>query len=363
MTKNTIAILFILIASVSSAQKGFTINGSINGLSDDTMKLTKMYDGTVLYKTMSKDGKFTFKSNGKFLGDKVMLSGGGLKTRPQFYIEPGTIIVAGDMKSVTASGTPSNDALNKYNVEVVPIEKKTADLRLQMKNEKDKDKLAALQAELGKNYDAFYAFRRAFAKKHNNTILAPEFLSAGTGQHTYSDMKELVEALDPKTPENWYTNRLKRRTEVLRQTDFGKVLPDFTLPDTSGNPVTFSSLRGKIVLVDFWASWCLPCREENQNVLKLYQKYNKDGFTVISVSIDEKKDKWLQAIQQDKLTWYHVSSLKGWECPTANNLGVTYGMSGVPYTLLVGRDGKVIGHNVRGEKLEEKLKQLFDKTL
>jgi peroxiredoxin len=360
MKKYFLCSLLIVAALFARAQKGFIVEGNIAGLSNDSLQLIKVYDGSVLYTTMVNNGKFIFRKDGKFIGDKVYLSGAGMKNRTPFYLEPGKIVIAGDMKSFVASGTPSNDALNQYTREVAPTEKKIADLRMQIKNTADKAVQEKLTAELSYQYESvFYPFRRSFAKAHNNTILAPEFLSAGTGEYTYADMKELVAALDPATPENWYTNRLKRRTEVLGKTDFGQVLPDFTLPDTSGNPVSFSSLRGKIVLVDFWASWCGPCRAENQNVLKLYRKYNKDGFTVISVSIDEKREKWLEAIRQDKLPWYHVSSLTGWECPVANNLGVTYGMSGVPYTLLVGRDGKVIGHNVRGEKLEEKLGELF----
>lgn len=359
MKKYLFIAVLVLRAAIMQAQKGFILEGTITGLSDDSLQLVKVYDGQVLYGTVAKDGKFIFKQDGHFIGDKVMLTGAGLKTRTQFYIEPGTIKVEGNLETIAVSGTPSNDAQAKYTTEVAPIEKKISSLRQQIKNEPDKIAKEKLMTELGQQYDLFYAFRKSFAKRHNNTILAPEFLSAGTGELTYADMKALIASLDPATPENWYTNRMKRRCEALGRTDVGQVLPDFTLPDTSGNNVTFSSLRGKIVLVDFWASWCKPCREENQNVLKLYQKHNKDGFTVISISIDEKRERWVDAIRQDKLSWCHVSSLTGWDCPVSNSLGVTYGMSGVPYTLLVGRDGKVIGHNIRGEKLEEKLGELF----
>src|SRR5690606_5150683 len=96
------------------------------------------------------------------------------------------------------------------------------------------------------------------------------------------------------------------------------------------------------------------------NVLELYKRYNKDGFNVISVSIDDDRKRWTDAIIQDKLVWHHASSLTGWSCPVANSLGVALGMSGVPYTLLVGRDGRVIGHNIRGNKLAQKLKEIFE---
>ena len=360
MKKYLIAVGFILFALVLNAQKGFTVEGNIAGLTEGTIQLKKVYDGTVLYETTAKDGKFIFKKEGKFTGDKVLLVHPSIKNRIEFYIEPGNIKIDGVSMPVVITGTPSNDAQYDYQKSVAPIEKKIVTIRTQMKNETDKVAKDKLQADLAYQYDSlFYPMRKAFARKYNNTILAAEFLSAGTGELTYSDMKALLASLDPQTPENWYTNRLKKRCEILRQTDIGQVLPNFTLPDTAGKAVMFSSLRGNIVLVDFWASWCAPCRAENQNVLKLYQQYNKSGFTVISVSIDEKREKWIEAINHDKLPWWHVSSLTGWDCPVANRLGVAYGMSGVPYTLLVGRDGKVIGHNIRGEKLEQKLQELF----
>jgi peroxiredoxin len=359
MKKILLFAALLLLILQSQAQNGFTLTGNVSGAKDDTVKICRVYDGEVLYSMPLENGKFKLKYKGKFQGDKVYLKGAGLNNRFFIYLEPGKIEIEGTSKSMKATGTPSNDAFNTYTKEVSAIEQKIAATRVELKNETDPKLKNELMTRLGTELEKFYEFRKEFAYKYNNTILAAEFLSAGTGHLTYADMKQLVSKLDPKTPANWYTKRLLERLAILDKTDFGKVLPDFTLPDTSGNPVTFSSLRGNIVLVDFWASWCKPCREENQNVLKLYKQYNNAGFTVISVSIDDKKANWTKAIVQDQLPWYHVSSLTGWDCKVANSLGVKYGMSGVPYTLLVGRDGKVIGHNVRGEKLEEKLKELF----
>ena len=361
--KKLLMTIFIIVSVLSvQAQKGFVIEGNIAGLPDDVVKLKKIYNGNVLYETNSKDGIFVFKKDNNVIGDKVYLECGG-KYYCTFYMEPGKIKLVGEAAKPTeikATGTPSNDAQNKYAEAIAPIEKKIALIRAELKTVKGATAKEKLMKDLAYQYDSlFYPTRKAFAKKYNNTIMAAEFLSAGTGQLTYSDFKTLLASLDQNTPENWYTDRLKERCEVLRKTDFGQVVPDFTLPDPDGKMITLSSLKGKIVLVDFWASWCGPCRAENKNLLKLYEKYNKQGFTVIGVSIDDNKEKWVQAIQQDKLPWYHVSSLVGWDCPVAHSLGVAYGMSGVPYNLLLDRENRTIGHNVMGEDLENKLKEIF----
>ena len=354
-----LALLF-LTAAILHAGAGYVVTGKITGLPDGPIKMQKIFDGTVLAETSVRNGAFVFRQDGEFVGDKVLLIAAGLK-RSEIYLEPGTINVEGTATGgATASGTLSNDTHNLYLKEVAPVEKRIAELRTQQRATKDEALKAKLTAELDHQYSGvFYPFRRAFAYKHNKTILAAEFLSAGTGQLTYADMQALVAKLDPATPTNWYTNRLIERREILGRTDFGQVPPDFALPDPSGKEITLSSLKGSYVLVDFWASGCAPCRAENQNVKKLYAKYHAAGFDVISVSIDDNREKWLKAIKDDQLPWHQVSSLTGWKCPVANRLGVAYGMSGVPYTLLLDRAGRVVGHNVRGQHLEKKLAELL----
>lgn len=138
----------------------------------------------------------------------------------------------------------------------------------------------------------------------------------------------------------------------------GDDAPEIALNDASGKVMPLSSLKGKVVLLDFWASWCGPCRKENPNVVRVYDQYKDKGFTVFSVSLDNDKEKWLQAIQKDQLKWAnHVSDLKGWQSAGAQ----IYGVKGIPATFLIGKDGKIIATNLRGDELEAKLAQLFNK--
>ena len=135
----------------------------------------------------------------------------------------------------------------------------------------------------------------------------------------------------------------------------GGEAPEINLPNPEGKNIKLSSLRGKVVLIDFWASWCGPCRKENPNVVKLYQKYHDKGFEVYGVSLDRNKEQWINAIAADKLTWTQVSDLKGWESAA----GKTYGVSSIPHTVLVDRKGNIIARNLRGYELDAKLREIF----
>jgi thiol-disulfide isomerase/thioredoxin len=157
-----------------------------------------------------------------------------------------------------------------------------------------------------------------------------------------------------------FRSQVDRIQEAYRQyasTTNGTIsAPEITMKNPGGKILKLSDLRGKVVLIDFWASWCGPCRQENPNVVRLFKKYQNKGFTVFSVSLDENINAWKSAIQKDGLIWpNHVSDLKGWQ----TSLVSTYGFDAIPFTVLLNKDGKVIGTKLRGEQLEQKLEELF----
>jgi peroxiredoxin len=139
------------------------------------------------------------------------------------------------------------------------------------------------------------------------------------------------------------------------QIRIGQPAPDLTLPDANGHPVQLSSLKGSLVLIDFWASWCGPCRHNHPHLVKLYHKYHPKGLQILGVSVDENPDAWRAAIEQDRLTWLQVNDNKGWNAPTAT----AYGVNEIPASFLVDKDGIVQGINLVGWGLESKIKSLL----
>lgn len=164
-----------------------------------------------------------------------------------------------------------------------------------------------------------------------------------------------AQTLYKKYPRNEFVEEFYRNIKHEAMTAVGNPAPDIGLPTPEGDTMHLSELKGKVVLIDFWASWCAPCRKENPEMVKIYRKYKDDGYDVFGVSLDKKRDAWIKAIKDDNLTWHHVSDLKGWKS-TASQL---YNVSSIPYTVLINKKGEIIAKGLRGESLQKKLKQIF----
>jgi peroxiredoxin len=167
---------------------------------------------------------------------------------------------------------------------------------------------------------------------------------------------ELITKLNTNYPGTSSIMQMKQQLDEMRALSVGQVAPDFELPDPNGKMVKLSDLRGKYVLIDFWAAWCKPCRQENPNVVRLYNQYKDKGFEVFGVSLDRTKEDWVKAIADDQLTWTHVSDLKYFNSAAAE----LYKIEAIPATYMIDPDGKIIARDLRGPSLENKLAELFD---
>ena len=168
-------------------------------------------------------------------------------------------------------------------------------------------------------------------------------------------LDSIYKNFDKSIENSEYVKIIKERLDIIKKVSIGKLAPDIIMADTNGVPFKLSSLRGKVVLIDFWASWCRPCRGENPNVVAAYNAYKDKGFDILGVSLDQNKASWIKAINDDKLTWHHVSDLKGWK----NEAGKMYGVNSIPHSVLLDKRGIIIATDLRGEELLKKLDEII----
>ncbi|NJO87714.1 MAG: AhpC/TSA family protein [Chloroflexia bacterium] len=362
---SVVALVFACNQQDTEDQASFTINGTVAAFDSGYVYLQKVVDGDLksIDSVLSTQGKFNFKGAVGFaemyyltFGDKEHVSG--------IFLDNSIIDVTGHIDSldnVVIKGSKSHDEYKQYQDEMKPFDNKEKDLYTQY-SEARKDGNEDLIKQLEETWEALDADKNTFIKNYigtnNKSVVTPYILTRSNFFYSspVAELDSLVSLLDSSLNKSVYYAKLKEKVEVLYSVNIGKTAPDFTLNDTTGNPIAMSSLKGKYLLIDFWASWCGPCRRENPNNVALYKDYKDKGFEILGVSFDNKKENWIKGINDDGLTWPQISDLEGWKCAA----GKIYGVSSIPHTVLLDKEGVIIAKDLRGDELRAKIAELLD---
>jgi len=377
--KQFISMLFLLASANSFAQKGFIISGDVSKVKDPIAKVYLNYyaDGkSTMDSAEVKDGKFSF--TGK-VTDPVM---GSLRAKyqeapgaksikaisynrdiKQVFLENSKIKIASvdSFANATIKGSKSHAAYVSWTDLTKEETAQSAALNKEYSEyykKKDQAGMDKIDAAFDKLTEQKNIKNKQYLKENPSSPIAMFVLKQYAGYDINADdVEPMFLALPEQLRASPAGKEMTEKLETAKKTGVGKMAMDFTQNDTLGNPVSLSSFRGKYVLIDFWASWCGPCRQENPNVVKAFNAYNSKGFTVLGVSLDQPtaKDKWMKAIHDDKLTWTQVSDLKYWK----NDVAVQYGIQAIPQNFLIDPQGKIVGKNLRGEALNKKLAEIF----
>ena len=358
--------LVALLFFACSKNNQFTINGVIVPATEGEVVLYSFDKGTPVPAdtTTLKDGKFQFK--GEVNSPDIYLIGlsGQQRFVGQLFVEKGKIdmtIYPDSFQANIVTGSKSQDIFKKYVDEMVGFQKKENELRqrfsqAQMMGNETEIESVRFEYEAISNNIRLYA--RNFISEYNNSPVAAYIYL----MHFYQDapvdeLDSMLTVFEKTIPQSQFVEVIREQAESIRATSIGAVAPDFTLNDQNGNPVTLSALRGKYVLVDFWASWCKPCMDELPNVIAQYNAYKDKGFEIFGVSLDRNREAWVETIANNEMNWIH-----GWDLEDDEKRGEVankYGVSGIPHMLLLDREGKIIATNLRGEALQEKLAELM----
>lgn len=361
-----LSILFVIaIFAACSSNNGFVIEGTITGTEAKSVYLEKITGQSTIIDSfqIEENGKFKFVGTAETEGiyrlnfsniraidllldnsSKIELNVDGKKSMDQYELKG-------------SEGSLEIQKVNKILYDtyklVDQLQNKFASVQ-ELPNAEEEG--AKIEQEYNKTMDNQNNAIKAFIGNSKNLIIDFYALSYLNIDDNYDFIKSVVDEHKDKIGSTEYTKQYGDQFAEYANIALGSIAPEIKLNDPSGKEIALSSLRGKVVLIDFWASWCGPCRKENPNNVKLYNEFKAKGFEIYGVSLDKTKEDWTEAIMQDKLTWTHVSDLKFW----ASAAAATYKVESIPATFLIDKDGRILAKNLRGEELNAFVNKLFN---
>jgi len=327
-----------------SASKEFEISGNVTGYPDGTsVSFLNQQTNTPEKQATIEKGKFTI--NGQLPEPSfIILIFADQPPAIPLFIDNSKIVIKGDknnLDGLSITGSKTETEYQEYSKAIKPYEQLFA-----AGAEKDPKSVAAVEK-----------ISEDFVKKYPSSYVDPiAIIRIMQTSDNIAAADNLYKIMSQSVKETNLAKYVNEQLAVAKINPIGSEIADFAETDTAGNRVKISSFRGKYVLIDFWASWCRPCRMENPNVVAAFNKYHQKNFTVLGVSLDQAKEAWLNAIKMDGLTWTHISDLKGWN----NEVAAQFKITSIPQNILIDPKGVIIAKNLRGEDLNKKLEQLFN---
>jgi thiol-disulfide isomerase/thioredoxin len=376
-----LAVITVIISCNKAGENEYIISGTVKGIADGKTVVLEKQDEMGQFIPMDtvkvKDGKFMMKGSAKE-PEIMLIQVEAIQGKVPFVLENGDIDIIVDKDSLQKSkfsGTFNNDVFSKFNDDLTKFQKElqkklmtfqTANMAKMKAAQEAKDTIVI--NKLMKEYQGMQKegmeFYVKFAEGNPKALLSALIVDSmlndpsvdvARAKKIYASFSPELKNYKPGKSIQTKLNKIGKPVTVAAAANVGNVAPDFTAPNPEGKSISLKQSLGKVTIVDFWASWCKPCRAENPNVVALYAKYHAKGLNILSVSLDKEASAWKAAIAKDKLTWNHVSNLKEFEDPIA----LQYGINAIPTIFVLDAKGVIIAKDIRGEELNAKIASLL----
>jgi len=359
----------LFLISCSSETNSFKVEGTAQGFDDGTSIYVYSIGGnnnpTIIDTLTIQNGAFTGSYPKSEEATVNYINVGKANVNILYFPENQDLkftLYKDSLQASSVSGSIQNESYTSFSRQLRDFDRRkrqTVATYRQAQKEQDDLLVTEMQQENASLIQQENQYKKQFIMDNGNSLFSVMLMSEMINRKEMSsgEAKEALVKLSPKIAGTQIATSVKKLLEGMQKADVGAVAPDFSAPTPEGNMLSLQETLGEYTIIDFWASWCRPCRAENPNVVRVYNKYHDKGLNIISVSLDRngQRDRWLKAIEDDNMDWYHVSNLKFWQDPIAK----TYNVRSIPATFLLDKDGNIIAKNLRGPALEAKIASLL----